>query len=82
MKELANGDPSAYQYGLNIITGKLDEILETVKLKIKKGLMVMRLATPTRTKIEAARQYLAVGDIFKLLEYAYSPNPIKQINFL
>ena len=53
-KELRNGDPSAYEYRLNIITGKIDEILETIKLKTKKGLMVMRMATPTRTKIEAA----------------------------
>ena len=38
----------------NIITGKFDEILERVKLKIKKGPMIMRMATPTSTKLEAA----------------------------
>jgi hypothetical protein len=54
LKGLANGDLSAYEYRLNIITGKIDEILETVKLKTKKVLIVMRMATPTRHKIEAA----------------------------
>ena len=54
MKELANADPSAYENRLNTFTGKFDETLERVKLKIKKGLAVMRVATPTRTRLEAA----------------------------
>lgn len=69
MKEWANWDTSAYENRLIIITGKFDETLETVKLKIKKGLAVMRIATPTISRLEAAWQYLAVGDIFRLLEY-------------
>nr|XP_022911187.1 protein ALP1-like [Onthophagus taurus] len=69
LKELAEEDSTAYRNSLRISTTNFNKLLQMVEDSIQKTNTVMRLAIPTRVKLEITLRYLATGDSFKALEY-------------
>lgn len=71
LKELAEEDHVAYRNHLRMDPDKFNELLENIEPHISKKDTVMRMAIPSRTKLEITLRYLATGDSFKSLQYLY-----------
>ncbi|KAJ4447797.1 hypothetical protein ANN_09805 [Periplaneta americana] len=71
LKELAEEDPAEYRKHLRMSPEKFDELLTMIEPSIRKQDTVMRMAIPTRTKLEITLRYLASGDSFKTLHHLY-----------
>jgi hypothetical protein len=69
LKELAEKDPSEYVRHLRMSPEKFDELLVITEPSIRKKDIAMRMAIPTRTKLEITLRYLASGDSFRTLHH-------------
>jgi hypothetical protein len=67
LKELAEENPSEYMRHLRISPEKFDELLVMIEPSIRKKDTAMRMAIPTRIKLEITLCYLASGDSFRTL---------------
>lgn len=70
-KELALEDPIAYRKILRLPCEKFEELLEKIHPLIQKKNTLMRLAIPSRTKLEITLRYLATGDSYQSLELLF-----------
>jgi hypothetical protein len=71
LKELAEEDPSEYRRHLRMSPEKFDELLAMIEPSIRKKDTAMRMAIPTRSKLEITLRYLASGDSFRTLHHLY-----------
>jgi hypothetical protein len=71
LKELAEQDPSDYMRHPRMSPEKFDELLAMIEPSIHKKDTAMRMAIPTRTKLEIKLCYLASGDSFRILHHLY-----------
>jgi hypothetical protein len=71
LKELAEENPSEYVRHLRMSSEKFDELLVMIEPSIRKKASAMRMAIPTRTKVEITIRYLASGDSFRTLHHLY-----------
>jgi hypothetical protein len=71
LKELAEENPSEYVRHLRMSPEKFDELLVMIELFIRKKDTAMRMAIPTRTKLEITLRYVASGDSFRTLHHLY-----------
>jgi hypothetical protein len=70
-KELAEEDPSEYTKHLRISPEMFEELLAMIEPSICKKDTAIRMAIPTRTKLEITLRYLASGDSFRTLHHFY-----------
>jgi hypothetical protein len=76
LKELAEENPSKYMRHLRMSPEKIDELLVMIEPSIRKTDTAMRMAIPTRTKLEITLHYLASGDSVRTLHRLYRvPDP-------
>jgi hypothetical protein len=76
LKELADENPSEYVRHLRMSPEKFDKLLVMTETSIRKKDTAMRMAIPTRTKLEITLRYLASGDSFRTLHPLYrAPAP-------
>jgi hypothetical protein len=71
LKELAEENPSDYVRHLRMSPEKFDELLVMIEPSIRKKDTAMRMAIPTRTKLEVTLRYLASSDSFRTLHHLY-----------
>jgi hypothetical protein len=71
LKELAEENPSEYVRHLRMSPEKFGELLVMIEPSIRKKDTAMRMAIPTRTKLEIILRYLASGDSFRTLHHLY-----------
>lgn len=64
-------DPIAYRKILRLLCEKFEELLEKIHPLIQKKDTLMRLAIPSRTKLEITLRYLATGDSYQFLELLF-----------
>jgi hypothetical protein len=72
LKELAEENPSEYVRHLRMSPEKFDQLLLMIGPSIRKKDTAMRMAIPTRTKLDITLRYLASGDSFRTLHPLYS----------
>ena len=82
LKELASEDPIAYRNILRLSPEKFEELLEMVSLMIQKKDTPMRMAVPSRVKLEITLRYIASGDSLMSLEYWFRVPHNTIANFL
>jgi hypothetical protein len=63
LKDLAEENPSEYVRHLRMSPEKFDELLVMIEPSVRKKDTAMRMAIPTRTKLEIILRYLASGII-------------------
>jgi hypothetical protein len=71
LKDLAEENPSEYVRRLRMSPEKFDELLVMIEPSVRKKDTAMRMAVPTRTKLEIILRYLASGDSFRTLHHLY-----------
>jgi hypothetical protein len=69
LKEFANENHFTYKNYLRWSIEKYEELLTMIDLKIIKGEAVSRMMVLTITNLRVTLWYLAVGDVFRHLEY-------------
>jgi hypothetical protein len=69
LKELAEENPSEYVRHLRMSPEKFDELLVMIEPSIRKKDTAMRMAIPSRTKLEITLRYMASGDSFRTLHH-------------
>jgi hypothetical protein len=72
LKELAQEDPSEHRRHLRMSPRKFVELLAMIEPYICKDDIAMRMAIPTRTKLQITLCYLASGDSFRTLHHLYT----------
>ncbi|KAE9543674.1 hypothetical protein AGLY_002070, partial [Aphis glycines] len=71
LKELKDEDAVAYRNILRMNGAQFDTLLQMIDGLIKKKDTQMRMAIPSKIKLEITLRYLATGDSFKSLQYLF-----------
>lgn len=82
LKELALEDKESYRIFLRMSEEKFEELLSKVQAKIRKQDTVMRQAISPKLKLQITLRYLATGNSFSTLAYAYRVPKNTISNFL
>jgi len=71
LEELKHEDSTAYRNILRMNGAQFDTLLQMIDGLIKKEDTQMRMAIPSKIKLEITLRYLATGDSFKSLQYLF-----------
>ncbi|XP_026819613.1 LOW QUALITY PROTEIN: protein ALP1-like [Rhopalosiphum maidis] len=71
LEELKHEDSTAYRNILKMNGAQFDTLLQMIDSLIKKEDTQMRMAIPSKIKLEITLRYLATGDSFKSLQYLF-----------